>query len=129
MVDRKIILTRGGIYLARLDPAKAAEIGKIRPVLILNAQAILNVTPPLVFICPLSSKSHPKFSSLHVELMPRDNLNKTSYALLEHCRSISLERLIFPRLAQLTNAELSTILHHLRRLVDDSGIEPPTLVI
>ncbi len=31
MVEQKEILTRGGIYLARLDPAKINEVGKIRP--------------------------------------------------------------------------------------------------
>ena len=30
MVEQEKILTRGGIYLARLDPAKGEEIGKIR---------------------------------------------------------------------------------------------------
>ncbi len=37
MVEQKEILTRGGIYLARLDPAKINEVGKIRPIIILNS--------------------------------------------------------------------------------------------
>ena len=118
MVEQREILTRGGIYLARLDPAKAAEIGKIRPVILLNAQKILDIIPPLVFICPLSSQSLPEYNSLHVKLPPRDNLKVVSYALLEHCSSISTGRLIFPRLAQVADFELSVILHHLKRLVD-----------
>jgi mRNA interferase MazF len=117
MVEQEI-LTRGGIYLARLDPTKGAEIGKIRPVIILNAQILLDVNPPLVFICPLSRHSQPKYSHLHVELPARDNLKITSFALIERCRSISLRRLIFPRLAQLTQIELSLIHHLLKRLVD-----------
>ena len=57
MVDRKEeILVRGGIYLSRLDPAKATEVGKIRPVIMLNSQIILDVVPSTVFVCPLSSK-------------------------------------------------------------------------
>jgi len=111
------ILTRGGIYLAKLNPAKAAEIGKIRPVAILNSQFILNNTPPIIFICPLSSQSQPAFSDLHVALPKRDNLKIISYALVEHCRSITINRITYPRLAQLTTDELSTILHRLQRLV------------
>ena len=42
MVDQKEILTRGGVYLARLDPAKINEVGKIRPVIVLNSQIILD---------------------------------------------------------------------------------------
>lgn len=117
MVEQEEILTQGGIYLARLDPAKAAEVGKIRPVMVLNAQAILDIIPPTVFICPLSSQSKPEFSSLHVKLTPRDNLKVRSYALVEHCRSITIRRIVYPRLAQLTSSELRIILHRLQRLV------------
>jgi mRNA interferase MazF len=116
-VDEKISLTRGGVYLARLDPAKAAEVGKIRPVVILNSQLILDSLPPTLFICPLSNQSMPEFKSLHVQLNARDNLKVVSYALSEHCRSISIRRIIHPRLAQLTSNELLLILARLQRLV------------
>lgn len=112
------ILTQGGVYLARLDPAKAAEVGKIRPVVMLNTQTILDVIPPTVFVCPLSSKSQPEFASLHVKLPSRDNLKAISYALVEHCRSITIRRIIYPRLAQLTDAELRAILHRLFKLLE-----------
>lgn len=111
------ILTRGGIYLAKLDPAKAAEVGKIRPVIVLNAQTLLDIEPPTIFICPLSSHSQPAYASLHVELLARDNLKAKSYALVEHCRSISIRRITYPRLAQLTQTELALILHRLQRLI------------
>lgn len=117
MVGQEEILTQGGVYLAKLDPAKAAEIGKIRPIVVLNAQAILDIIPPTIFICPLSSQSRPEFSSLHVRLAPRDNLKATSYALVEHCRSITIRRIIYPRLAQLTSSELLLVLHRLQKLV------------
>lgn len=110
-------LTRGGIYLARLNPAKKDEVGKVRPVIILNSQEILNSSPPIIFICPLSSQSHPNFKALHVELDIRDNLKVKSYALVEHCRSITLNRIIHPRLAQITFAELNNVLHKLQLLI------------
>ena len=110
-------LSRGGDYLARLDPVKAAEAGKIRPAVLLTSQRLLDVPPPILFVCPLSSQSQPAFSSLHVMLSPRDNLHAVSYALVEHCRAISTQRIVFPRLAQLASAEVSLILHRLQRLV------------
>ena len=111
------ILTRGGIYLAKLDPAKKSEVGKIRPVALLTAQTILDVRPLTVFVCPLSSKSYKELRQLHVELPPRDNLQVTSFALVEHCRSISISRLIHPRLAQMTANEIALILHRLQRMI------------
>lgn len=116
-MDKIDILTRGGVYLAKLDPAKKSEIGKIRPVVLLTAQTILDVRPSLVFVCPLSSKSHEGFRQLHVELPPRDNLQVTSFALVEHCRSIGILRLMYPRLAQITTNEMALLLHRLQRLV------------
>lgn len=117
MVEEEIILTQGGVYLARLNPAKAAEIGKIRPVVLLNTQAILDIIPLIVFVCPLSSHSQPQFHNLHLKLFPRDNLQVVSYALVEHCRSITVKRLIHPRLAQLATSEVLLILHYLKNLV------------
>ncbi len=109
-------LTQGGVYLARLDPAKHVEIGKIRPVVILMGQFILDIQPLSVLICPLSSQSYEGCSSLHVQLTPRDSLRKESYALVEHCRSISVKRLIEPRLAQLTSEELKLIFQRLQHM-------------
>ncbi len=110
-------LSRGGIYLARLDPAKGAEVARLRPVAVLSAREVLEVDSPLLFICPLSSRSDATFDALHVALPPRDGLRVTSYALVEHCRAISRSRLLSQRLAQLTDEELATILHRLQRLV------------
>lgn len=115
MVDKKINLTQGGIYLAKLDPAKYPEIGKIRPVIIITTTLFLNINPSVALVCPVSSKSYPDLSGLHVELAPRDNLRKKSFALIEHCRSVAIQRITSAKLAQLTHAELSKILSHLQR--------------
>lgn len=78
----------------------------------------MDIIPPTVFVCPLSSRSYPEFNKLHVELVARDNLCVTSYALVEHCRAISLERIVFPRIAQLTKIEIDLILHRLQVMLD-----------
>lgn len=123
MVDEKIELTQGGVYLAKLDSAKHVEIGKIRPVIILTSPIILKVSPKIIFTCPLSSHSYSDYTALHVELPPRDNLQRTSFALIEHSRAISIKRIKMPRLAQLTLNEISAILLHLQRLVGlENGI-------
>lgn len=116
-MEGKITLSQGGIYLAKLDPAKTSEVGKIRPVAVLTASIILEIQPAVVFVCPLSSQSYPEFRALHVELPPRDNLKSASFALVEHCRSISLKRITMPRLAQLTQQEMVLILSRLQTMV------------
>jgi mRNA interferase MazF len=116
MVDGKI-LVRGGIYLAKLNPAKTFEVGKVRPVIILNAQKILDISPPIVFVCPLSSKSHSNFASIHLKIAPRGNLEVESFALVEHCRGIGIARIIFPQIANLSEIELTDIISRLNNLL------------
>ena len=110
-------LTRGGVYLARLDPAKGAEVGKLRPVVVLTDQLLLDVKPAHVFVCPLSGRSNPDYQALHLYLPARDNLKVQSYALVEHCRAISILRLQSERLAKLEIDELNEIIRRLNRLV------------
>jgi len=110
-------LTRGGIYLARPDPARGAEVGKLRPIIVLTAQSLLDAHPHLIFICPLSSKSAPEFAPLHIHVQARDRLRVASYALVEHCRAISARRIQSDRLAQLTSDEVDEIIRRLQRLL------------
>ena len=109
--------TRCGVYLARLDPAKGAEVGKLRPVVVLTDQSLLDVSPPHVFVCPLSGRSDPDYQALHLKLPVRDGLKAESYALVEHCRAISIRRLQSERLAKLEIDEINEIIRRLHRLV------------
>jgi len=72
---------RGGVYLAKLNPSKHNEIGKLRPVVVLTSQKILDSKPPLIFICPLSSKSHEDFQYLHCVISARDKLKRVNHLL------------------------------------------------
>lgn len=56
--------------------------------------------------------------ALHVSLAARDSLRVQSYALAEHCRSISISRLQSGQIAQLNFDEVSEITHKLKRLID-----------
>lgn len=113
-----MILSQGGVYLVKLNPSKKNEVGKVRPAVLLTNQKILSAEPPVVFICPLSSQSLPKFKSLHVEIAPRDRLLKTSFALVEHCHAIALARISSPRIAQMQDEETRAIIKRLNLLID-----------
>lgn len=116
-MEQAFPLTRGAVHLARLDPAKGAEVGKCRPVVLLTAQHLLDVDPPVLFICPLSSRSDPAFAAIHVSLPPRHQLRRQSYALVEHCRAISGRRVLSEQIAILTDAELEAILGRLEQML------------
>jgi mRNA interferase MazF len=112
------VFQQGGIYLARLDPAKGAEIGKLRPVIVLTNQQLLDVAPVLIFVCPLSTRSQPEFSALHVSIGARERLLKSSYALVEHCRSLTASRIQRDQLATLSPTQLHAVIHRLERMIE-----------
>jgi len=105
------------VYLVRLDPVKGAEVGKLRPVVLLTDQSLLDMDPPHIFVCPLSGRSNPDYQALHLSLPARDSLKVNSYALVEHCRAISIRRLQSERLAKLETDEINEIIRRLHRLV------------
>jgi mRNA interferase MazF len=112
------LFQQGGVYLVRLDPAKGVEIGKLRPVVVLTNPHLLNTKPPLVFVCPLSSQSQPEFSALHIPIAARERLQKDSFALVEHCRSLSASRLQDDLLATLSSVQLNKIVHTLGIMIE-----------
>lgn len=110
--------TKPGWYLlVRLDPVKGAEIGKLRPVTVLTVQTLLDIDPPMIFVCPLSSRSESAYQSLHVPISARGELQVDSFGLVEHCRAISRQRILSHKLAQLTDQELNAVVRKLQRLV------------
>lgn len=109
---------KGGVYIAKLNPAKYDEIGKLRPVVILTSQKILDSKPPYIFICPLSSQSHKDFQHLHCKIPARDKLKKDSFALIEHFKSVSAKRLNNICLSVLTRKELDQITNNIVFMID-----------
>ena len=104
---------QGGVYLVKLNPKRGADIGKTRPAVVLTNQQILDVLPDVVFVCPLSSQSYEEYELMHIQITERDNLQQDSYAIVEQCRTISVSRIIQPRIAQISHAEHHDIIRRL----------------
>jgi mRNA interferase MazF len=49
------MLNRGEVWLADLNPKRGTEPGKTRPVLIVQAQALLDAQHPSTLIVPLTT--------------------------------------------------------------------------
>ena len=105
----EVSFARGDVVLVRLNPNKGAEMGKIRPAVVLTHNSLITAGLPLVFIVPLSSKNWPELSGLRVEILPRERLLKPSFAVLEQARSVDLSRIEDVVLTRLTNEELQQI--------------------
>jgi len=89
-----MILRRGDIFLANLEPIKGSEQGGIRPVLILQNN-VYNKYSPVTIIAAITSKIFNKEFPTNVFLSKKDSkLDKDSTILLNQIRTIDKSRII-----------------------------------
>lgn len=87
-------MKRGQVCLANLNPGKGTEPGKIRPVLIVQDQALIDVKHPSTLIIPLTTQLIDNVEPLRIRIAAKDKLNKTSDLLIEQLWAIDNRRLI-----------------------------------
>jgi len=89
-----MIIKRGDIFLANLEPTKGSEQGGIRPVLIIQND-ISNKYSPVTIIAAITSKMFDKEFPTNVFVSKKDSkLDKDSNILLNQVRTIDNLRLI-----------------------------------
>jgi mRNA interferase MazF len=103
------IVRRGEIWLARLNPNTGAEIGKVRPVLILLAQRYLDAGSPVVMAAPLTTQYWPGMAALRIRIAARGRLLKDSFVVLEKMRALDRGRFGDARLAELSTDEMQAV--------------------
>jgi mRNA interferase MazF len=111
-------MRRGEIWVANLNPARGRETGKIRPVLIMQADELGPEVTPLVVILPLSTQpdNHPLLGRLHLPLPARDRLLKPSLILADQPRTLDRSRLGEGPLTILRTEEMRAVERILRRV-------------
>lgn len=86
-------LHRGTVLLVELDPIVGHEQRGVRPCIAVSDPAVnADQRFPLIAVVPLTGT--PGEGSLYPELSPgRSGLNRTSFALVDHIRSIDKRRI------------------------------------
>ncbi len=113
-----MILERGGIYLANLNPAKHDEPGKIRPVLVIQTDALNQVEHPTVVVLPLTTRLVDESFPLRYRIAARDHLLQSSDILCDQIRAISLSRIMSDHLTTLHLSELLEIERQVLAIID-----------
>ena len=88
------MLRRGEIWWANLNPGGGAEPGKIRPVLILQNEALLEARHPSTIIIPLTTNLVEDAEPLRIRIPAQGLLEKDSDLLIDQARAIDNQRLI-----------------------------------
>lgn len=103
------MMRRGEIWTANLNPNKGAEVGKIRPVLILQGDTLIEAGLQTVVTLPLTTQFRPAFAPLRVLVRARQRLNRDCYVVTEQPRALDRSRFGDGPLTVLTAEELAAV--------------------
>lgn len=91
----------GEIWLANLNPGRGTEPGKVRPVLLLQNQALLDAGHPSTLIVPLTTNLVNDAEPLRLRVPAGSGLERDSDLLVDQVRAIDNKRLVNGPLRQL----------------------------
>jgi len=103
------MMRRGEIWTANLNPNKGGEIGKVRPVMILQDDAMTATGLATVLAAPLSGQFRPAFAPLRIRVSARDRLLQDCFVMIEHIRALDRSRFGEGPLATLTAEEMAAV--------------------
>lgn len=107
-------MRRGEIWTANLNPARGREIGKIRPVLIVQADELIDAGTPMVVVLPLTTHVYPEFKLWRVTVPARDRLREDCQVVVDQPRALDRTRIGEGPLTVLTQAEFAAVERSLR---------------
>ncbi len=113
---------RGSIWLANLNPGRGTEPGKIRPVLIVQSQALLDAEHPSSLVVPLTSHLIEDAEPLRLRITAQSGLDKESDLLLDQLRAIDNKRLIQGPLLQCTSEFMRRVDQALIEVLDIQSV-------
>jgi mRNA interferase MazF len=102
-------MKRGEIWVGNLNPNRAAEAGKVRPVLVMQADFLTDQGDPTVIVLPLTTQVRAAKEPLHVTIRARDRLREDCQIMPEQPRTLDRNRLRDGPLTRLNDAEMRAV--------------------
>ncbi|MFZ2059710.1 MAG: type II toxin-antitoxin system PemK/MazF family toxin [Candidatus Binatus sp.] len=109
---------RGEVWLANLNPRRGTEPGKTRPVLVVQAQALIDAGHPSTLIIPLTTNLIDDAEPLRVRVLAQSSLRRDSDLLIDQLRAIDNRVLVKGPLARLDEAIMEGVGDALREVLD-----------
>jgi mRNA interferase MazF len=107
-------MRRAEVWVANLNPARGHEVGKIRPVLVIQSDELDASVSPMVICLPLTSQVYPGFSRWRVSLPARDRLLRPCQVITDQPRTVDRSRFGDGPLTTLTAQEMAAVEQGLR---------------
>lgn len=109
---------RGEVWLANLNPRRGTEPGETRPVLMLQAQALINAGHPSTLIVPLTTNLIDDAEPLRIRVPASGRLRNPSDLLIDQLRAIDNRRLVEGPLVRLDDPTMARVAAALREVLD-----------
>lgn len=109
---------RGEVWLANLDPKRGTEPGKTRPVLIVQAQALLDAQHPSTLIIPLTTVLVEGAEPLRIRVQASGRLRRTSDLLIDQLRAIDNRRLVQGPITKLSAVLIARVHEAISEVLD-----------
>ena len=109
---------RGEVWLANLNPRRGTEPGKARPVLVVQAQALIDGGHPSTIIVPLTTNLIDDAEPLRTRVPAQGSLKRDSDLLIDQVRAIDNRRLVEGPLATLDDELMARVAEALRDVLD-----------
>jgi mRNA interferase MazF len=108
---------RGEVWVANLNPNRGHEIGKIRPVLVVQADELTAAGTPMVIVLPMTTQVHASFRLWRIAVPARDRLLKDCQVVVDQPRALDRERFGDGPLTVLTAEEMGAVERSLRAVM------------
>lgn len=110
-------MRRGQIWLGNLNPSRGVEVGKTRPVLVIQSDEVNASSIGTVVVLPLSSDKSGGEGPARVKVVARGRLAKESFVLVDQPRALDKKRFSEGPLAELDAFEMVSVDRGLRLLL------------
>jgi mRNA interferase MazF len=109
---------RGDIWIAKLNPRRGTEPGKTRPVLIVQAQSLMDTGHPSTLIVPLTTNLIDDAEPLRIRVAARASLRHDSDLLIDQLRAIDNRFLLEGPIARLDATAMEAVAAAIREVLD-----------
>ena len=110
--------SRGEVWLANLNPKHGTEPGKTRPVLIVQAQALLDAHHPSTLIIPLTTKQVNDTEPLRLRVAAAGRLRRDSDLLIDQLRAIDNRRLVQGPVIRVSSTFIERVEEAIKEVLD-----------
>ncbi len=113
-----LVPNRGEVWLANLNPPHGTEPGKTRPVLVVQAQALIDAGHPSTLVVPLTTRVTASAEPVRIFVPASRRLRQDSDLLIDQMRAIDNHRLVEGPLARLSPAQMRRVSEAIRAVLD-----------